>query len=43
MAEAVLGIDAGTGSLKAGLFTVDGHLLALARMGYPVLSPEPVD
>jgi xylulokinase len=41
MAEAVLGIDAGTGSLKAGLFTVDGHLLALARVGYPVLSPEP--
>jgi xylulokinase len=31
---AVLGIDLGTTEVKAGLVTLDGHLLALARSGY---------
>jgi xylulokinase len=39
--EAVLGVDAGTGSLKAGLFGVDGALLGLARAAYGISSPEP--
>lgn len=39
--DCVLGIDVGTGSLKAGLFSLDGALLGMARATYPVLSPEP--
>ncbi|MEP6638218.1 MAG: FGGY-family carbohydrate kinase [Chloroflexota bacterium] len=31
---AVLGLDLGTTEVKAGLVTLDGHLLALARSGY---------
>ena len=41
MPEAVLGIDAGTGSLKAGLFRLDGVPLGIARAGYGVISPQP--
>jgi xylulokinase len=39
--EAVLGVDVGTGSLKAGLFTLDGTPLGVLRAAYPVTSPEP--
>ncbi|MBV9134852.1 MAG: hypothetical protein JO318_19260 [Chloroflexi bacterium] len=39
--DAVVGIDAGTGSLKAGLFRVDGTALGLARASYGISSPEP--
>jgi xylulokinase len=35
MPDVVLGIDAGTSSLKAGLFGVDGTPLGLARAAYP--------
>lgn len=41
MPEAVLGIDAGTGSLKGGLFGVSGSSLGIARAAYAVLSPQP--
>src|SRR5690348_647790 len=41
MANALVGIDAGTGSLKAGLFGVDGTRLGMARAAYRVSSPEP--
>src|SRR5690348_16649038 len=41
MPEAVLGIDAGTGSLKAGLFGMDGSSLGIARAGYRVFSTQP--
>lgn len=33
-APAILGIDLGTNEVKAGLVTLDGELLALARAGY---------
>lgn len=33
---AVLGIDLGTSEVKAGLVTLDGRLLGLARAGYPM-------
>ena len=32
-----LGIDAGTTSLKAAVFDLDGHMLSLARQEYPLL------
>ena len=38
--DAVLGIDIGTGSLKAGLFGLDGTPLGLRQAAYPVTSPE---
>jgi xylulokinase len=38
---AFLGIDAGTTSLKAALFDLDGHLLALDRQEYQLLTPVP--
>ena len=31
---AVLGLDLGTNEVKAGLVTLDGRLLGLARSGY---------
>jgi xylulokinase len=37
--DAVLGVDVGTGSLKAGLFALDGALLGIGRAAYPVRSP----
>jgi xylulokinase len=37
--EAVLGIDVGTGSLKAGLFGLDGTPLGACRAAYAVTSP----
>jgi xylulokinase len=38
----VLGIDVGTTETKAGLVTLDGRLVALARAGHPLrLGPEP--
>jgi xylulokinase len=39
--DAVLGVDVGTSSLKAGLFALDGTLLGLSQAAYPVSSPEP--
>jgi xylulokinase len=41
VADAVLGIDAGTGSLKAGLFDLDGSSLGISRAAYAISSPEP--
>src|SRR5574341_1879921 len=37
--ELLLGIDAGTTSVKAGLFRSDGKCLALARQEYRLLTP----
>ncbi len=37
----LLGIDAGTTSLKTGLYDVDGQLLALAGQEYPTFHPKP--
>lgn len=37
----LLGIDLGTGSVKALLFDVDGTVLAEASQSYPVNSPKP--
>jgi xylulokinase len=34
MTEAILGLDLGTTEVKAGLVTVDGRLLGIARAGY---------
>jgi xylulokinase len=34
-----MGLDAGTGSLKAGLFALDGTALGIRRAAYPVASP----
>lgn len=38
MPDAVLGVDAGTGSLKAGLFGVEGSSLGAARAAYATAS-----
>jgi xylulokinase len=38
--DAVLGVDVGTSSLKAGLFSFDGDVLGLARAAYPLSAPE---
>jgi xylulokinase len=38
--DAVLGIDVGTGSLKAGLFALDGTPLGMRQSAYGVASPE---
>ena len=40
-AELVLGIDLGTTALKAGLFGLDGTLVALAQFEYPINRPRP--
>jgi len=39
--DVVLGLDAGTSSLKAGLFTLSGQALGLAEAVYPLPTPEP--
>jgi xylulokinase len=36
-----LGIDAGTTSLKAALFDLEGHLLAIDRQEYQLVTPAP--
>lgn len=38
--DAVLGVDVGTSSLKAGLLTLDGVPLGLARVEYALSTPE---
>jgi xylulokinase len=38
--DAVLGIDVGTGSLKAGLFALDGTPLGMRQAAYAITSPE---
>ena len=38
--ELLLGIDAGTTSIKAGLFTPDGQCLAVARQEYTLSTPQ---
>jgi sugar (pentulose or hexulose) kinase len=38
---AVLGLDVGTESARAGLFGLDGRLLAEGRAGYPTMFPAP--
>ncbi|MDQ3809230.1 MAG: FGGY-family carbohydrate kinase [Chloroflexota bacterium] len=38
--EVVLGVDVGTSRLKAGVFTLDGRLLALEAVRYGLASPE---
>jgi xylulokinase len=40
LTDAVLGIDVGTGSLKAGLFALDGTPLGMRQAAYGVTSPE---
>jgi xylulokinase len=40
-AELVIGVDLGTTALKAGLFELDGTLLALAEAAYPIDRPQP--
>jgi xylulokinase len=39
--DLILGIDIGTSSVKAGLFNLDGKVLAAARAPHPVYSPQP--
>lgn len=39
--KTILGIDAGTTSIKAGLFTPDGHCLAVSRQEYHLDTPRP--
>jgi xylulokinase len=39
--EVVLGIDVGTGSLKGGIFALDGTPLGEAQVDYALTSPEP--
>ena len=41
MQDVVLGLDAGTSSLKAGLFALSGRPLGLAEAAYPTQAPEP--
>lgn len=41
MKEALLGIDIGTSSCKAALFSRDGKVLAQTNQSYPVLYPNP--
>lgn len=41
MAEAFLGLDCGTGSLKAALVDLEGRVLVHRDAGYPVESPRP--
>jgi ribulokinase len=39
--EVVLGIDAGTGGLRAGLFDLRGHVLGITDRDYPTTYPQP--
>jgi xylulokinase len=39
--QAVLGVDVGTSSLKAGLFTLDGGVLGSAHVAHSLKTPEP--
>jgi xylulokinase len=39
--DAILGVDVGTGSLKAGLFSLNGDQIGFAAVGYRMSSPEP--
>ncbi len=41
MTEAILGVDVGTSSLKAGLFTLAGEQLDYGQVAYGLSSPEP--
>jgi sugar (pentulose or hexulose) kinase len=38
---AVLGLDVGTESARAGLFGLDGRLVAKGQAGYPTSFPAP--
>ena len=40
MTDVVLGIDLGTTEAKAGLVTLDGRLVAIARAGWPRRGPR---
>jgi len=42
MTKALLGIDAGTSSIKVCAFSLDGKLLAKARRAIPVITPYPL-
>ena len=42
MTEVLLGIDAGTSSIKVCAFSPDGRLLAKARRAVPVITPYPL-
>jgi sugar (pentulose or hexulose) kinase len=39
--ESVLGVDVGTGSLKAGLFTLSGEAIGFEQSAYGLSSPGP--
>ncbi len=41
MTQHILGIDIGTTSTKAVLFSTDGRMIAQHSVGYPLLSPQP--
>ncbi len=41
MGNVLLGLDIGTSSVKAGVFTPDGRLLGLGRSGYVIRQPHP--
>jgi xylulokinase len=41
MREAILGVDVGTSSLKAGLFTLIGEQVGFGHVAYGLSSPEP--
>jgi xylulokinase len=41
MQDAILGLDIGTNSTKAILFSPDGREIALAQQGYPLHTPQP--
>jgi xylulokinase len=40
-ADLLLGVDIGTTALKAGLFDLEGRMLAVAEADYPVSRPQP--
>ena len=37
----LLGVDVGSSSAKVGLFTLDGHAIAVCRKSYPTEEPKP--
>ncbi len=39
--DVVLGVDSGTGGLRAGLFDLMGNVLGIADRGYPTSYPQP--
>ena len=41
MSNYLLGIDLGTSSVRAGLFTKDGRCAAVGSENYPILTPKP--